>query len=93
VLFRNLLAIDIVVALVVVYFFLVGLNDGSVSSFNIELWLYLLSGVAAIIGGGTALHGNGYRKAGIAVLMVMAVPGVLFGLFALGMIVFQPRWN
>ena len=37
-LYRILLAIDVAAALVAVYFFVVGIGDGSVSSFNIAIW-------------------------------------------------------
>jgi hypothetical protein len=90
---RTLLGIDLLVALVVVYFFVIGLADGSVSSFNMNLWLGLLAAVAATIGGGWLLNANGRRGAAIAVLSILAVPGVLYGLFVLLVIIAQPRWN
>ncbi len=90
---RILLAIDAAVALVALWFFFIGIADGSVSSFNIGLWLALLGGIAAILGGGWALNARGLRGAAIAVLSILAVPGLLFGLFVLAMVAFQPRWN
>ena len=53
--FRLLLAIDAIAALVILYFFMIGLADGSVSSFNMELWFGVLAAVAAILGGGLLL--------------------------------------
>ena len=47
--FKILLGIDVAVAVVVLYFFEVGLNDGSISSFNMYLWLEMLSCVAAVL--------------------------------------------
>ena len=91
--FRTLLAVDLVVAAVCVYFFLAGLADGSVSSFNGGLWTMILAGVAAIPAGGWLLHANGHRRAALAVLAVLAVPGLIAGLFLLLVIVLQPRWN
>ena len=90
---RTLLGIDVLVALVVVYFFIIGLADGSVSSFNMSLWLGLLAVVAAVVGGGWILDANGKRGAAIAVLLILAVPGVLYALFILLIVVAQPRWN
>ena len=90
---RTLLGVDLLVALVVVYFFVIGLADGSVSSFNMNLWLGLLAAVAGTTGGGWLLNANGRRGAAIAVLSILAVPGVLYGLFVLLVIVAQPRWN
>jgi len=90
---RTLLGIDVLVALVVVYFFVVGLADGSVSSFKMSLWLGLLAVVAAVVGGGWILDANGRRGAAIAVLLILAVPGILYGLFILLIVIAQPRWN
>lgn len=59
-------AIDALIAALAVFFFPWGLADGSVSTFNIGLWMLLL---------------------------VLAVPGVLVGLFFLILIVGNPRWN
>src|SRR5207247_2608749 len=42
--FRIVWGIAIVVALVGVAFFLIGIADGSVSSFNIVLWIAVLAG-------------------------------------------------
>jgi hypothetical protein len=90
---RTLLGIDLLVALVVVYFFVIGLADGSVSSFNMSLWLGLLAAVAAAVGGGWLLNANGRRGAAIAALSILAVPGILYGLFVLLIVIAQPRWN
>jgi hypothetical protein len=91
--FRLFLAIDLAVAAVVVYFFVAGLADGSVSSFNAMLWAALLAGVAAVPAGGVLLNANGHRRAANGLLALLAVPGVLAGLLILALIVFQPRWN
>lgn len=90
---RTLLGIDALAALVIFYFFVVGLADGSVSSFNGELWFALLTGVAAVIGGGWALQAKGYRRAAAAVLMILAVPAVIYALFIALIVITQPRWN
>ena len=90
---RVLLGIDLLVALVVVVFFFIGLADGSVSSFNASLWFGILATIAAVIGGGWMLDANGKRGAAIAVLLVLAIPGVLYALFILLVVTLQPRWN
>ena len=82
---RTLLGIDMLVALVVIYFFVIGLADGSVSSFNMNLWLGFLALVAAVA--------NGRRGAAIAVLLILAVPGGLYALFIQLIVIAQPRWN
>ena len=48
-------AVDAVIAAVAVFFFFVGLADGSVSSFNIVLWMVLLLAVAVVVGGSLSL--------------------------------------
>lgn len=90
---RTLLGIDVLAALVVFYFFVVGLADGSVSSFNGELWFALLAGVAAVIGGGWVLQAKGHRGFAAAVLMILAVPAVVYALFITLILITQPRWN
>ena len=92
-LFRILIAIDVAIALVVLGFFVWGLADGSVSSFNIELWLVMVGGVAAILAGGLILNGNGRPRLANAVLGVLAWPGCLIGLFFLVLILVPARWN
>jgi hypothetical protein len=92
-LFWALFGIDVAVALVVAYFFVIGLLDGSVSSFNITLWLALISGVAVVLFGGWWLRAVGRPRAANGVLALLAVPGFLFGLFVLLLIIAQPRWN
>lgn len=90
---RLLIAIDALAALVILYFFVTGISDGSVSSFNMGLWLGILAAVAAILGGGIALNANGKRGAAIAVLLILAVPALLYAAFILLIAITQPRWN
>jgi Na+/melibiose symporter-like transporter len=91
--FGFLFGIDILIAAIMLYFFTVGLGDGSVSSFNLLLWLALLLGIAAMLGTGFMLHARNYRLWSNLLLGVLAWPGLLFGLWCLAMIILQPRWN
>ncbi len=90
---RFRLVVDAVTALVELYFFFIGLADGSVSSFNIGLWLGILAIVAAVLGGGWMLNGNGRRGAANAVLAILAVPALLYSLFILAILITQPSWQ
>ena len=90
---RILLVFDALVAAVIFYFFLIGLADGSVSSFNGSLWAGILALVVAVLGGGWLLHKNGQRGAAIALLLVLAIPGGLYALFIALILIFQPRWT
>jgi hypothetical protein len=87
------LAVDAVIAAIVVFFFFWGLADGTVSSFNFGLWAMILGTLAAIIGGSLWLKSSGKPGAGAVLAWVLAVPGLLVGLFFLVLIVGNPRWN
>jgi hypothetical protein len=93
ILFSILFGIDSIIALVAFYFFVVGLTDGSVSAFNILLWLAVLGGIAAVLGGSVLLNRNGYRRRANALLLILAFPGLSFGLLLLLALILQPRWN
>ena len=92
-LYRILLGIDGIAALVVLYFFFIGLADGSVSSFNAGIWTAMLGGLAAVIGGGIALNAAGRRRIACGLLAILAVPAFLSGLLILALIVLQPNWR
>lgn len=91
--FRILFGIDTLAAAVVVFFFIWGVADGTVSAFNIVIWLVLLGGVAAVLGGGWQLHTAGQRRIANGVLLILAIPATLLALFFLSLIILQPRWN
>jgi hypothetical protein len=91
--YRALLACALVVAAIAVIFFVIGIADGSVSSFNIGIWLLLLSCLGAILGAGHALRTRGRTGWAIAVLSIAAVPGIIGGLLVLLVVITQPRWN
>ena len=55
-LFRIVWGIDVIVALVALLFFVWGINDGSVSSFNMALWVGILAALAIVVFGSRALH-------------------------------------
>lgn len=86
-------AIDAVIALIALYFFFIGLADGSVSSFNIGLWLLILLGLAIVVGGGLWLRSAGRSGLAMVLLLILAVPGVLVGLFFAVLLIAAPRWN
>ncbi len=91
-LFWTLLGLDALVALGVVFFFLWGLSDGTVSAFNIGIWMALLGGVAAVLGGGAWLGARGQRWAANLLLAVLALPACGAALMLLVYIINPPRW-
>jgi len=91
--FWLLWAIDAVIAAVALFFFLTGLADGSVSSFNMGLWTIILAALAAVVGGSLWIKSTGRTGLAMLLLLILAVPGILFALFLLVVIVSEPRWN
>jgi uncharacterized protein (DUF983 family) len=78
---------------VVVGFFAIGLADGSVSSFNLALWVVLLAFTSAVTGGSLLLKKLGRPGLGALLALVLAVPGLLAGLLLLVVLLTHPRWN
>ncbi|WP_428661051.1 osmoprotectant transporter permease [Runella sp.] len=92
-LFWILWGIDAVISLVLLYFFFVGLADGSVSSYNMGLWSLIVIGIGAIMLGSLWLKSHQYLYLADIVLAILAVPGLLYGLFLLMILITKPRWN
>ena len=86
-------SINAAIAAIVLYFFFIGLADGSVSSFNMLLWMGLLAGVGLVVAGSLYLRATGKILIGIVLLLVLALPGLAFGFFFLVLILSHPRWN
>ncbi len=82
-LFWILWSIDAVITLIAFFFFFVGLGDGTVEWDNGMLWLVILIGLTALLGGGYWLYTHQYRLAAIMLMALLAVPGILYGLFML----------
>lgn len=91
--FRVLFVLDLLIAGIVVFFFFWGLTDGSVSSFNMGLWMTVLVVLAAVLGVGYALRSAGRTALANLVLLALAVPGALYGLFILLVVFSGARWN
>jgi hypothetical protein len=86
-------SIDVLIALIVVGFFLVGLYDGSVSDFNIGIWFTMLAVLAVIITGGLWLKNRGHLVIGMVLVLVLAIPGLLSGLILLLTVLSGSSWN
>ena len=91
--FRVLWWIDVAVATVVGAFFLIGLGDGSISSFNAGIWALLLLVMAVVVLGSRALYLAGQHRLAKVLALVLAVPGVVAVLFIVLILVTNPRWN
>ena len=92
-LFRFVWGVDALIAAIFVGFFFWGLADGTVSSFNIVLWLGILAGLAGILGGSHRLQSKGHTRPAMGLLLILAIPGFLGVLFFLAVLMLHPRWN
>ena len=86
-LYRTFLVISGLVCLVVVGFFLAGLADGSVSSYNIAMWVPLVGIPMAVLFVAMQLKAKGRNGAATTLLATLAIPGLLGCGFVLLMIV------
>ena len=80
-------------SLVTVAFFVIGIADGSVSSFNLALWLGLLAVVGASLALGYALYARAKVALAVVALSVTAVPGALAALFLAIVLLTESPWN
>jgi ABC-type sulfate transport system permease component len=88
-----LLVIDMIAALILYGFFFIGIADGSVSEFNIGLWLLILAVFTLLVGSGWVFRRKGRHGISTLFLLPVAVPAALYGLFLLLILILQPRWN
>ena len=79
-------------ALVPIYFFFVGLADGSISSRNIGMWFLILLAVAVVLGGSYLLKGHQMAIAK-TLLIIAAIPGIIALLYLLIIVVGKPDFR
>jgi ABC-type Fe3+ transport system permease subunit len=76
-----------------VYFFFSGLANGSVTSFNMALWVAILVTFAGLLWGSHMLRSSGKERLATALLSILAVPSTVAALFFLALLIMKPRWN
>ena len=86
-------AIDAVTGAIILFFFFWGLADGSVSSFNILIWIAILAALAVLLAGSLLLKTIGHPVLGMILLLLLAVPAVLCAFFLLAFIISGSQWN
>ncbi len=91
--FWVLWTIGALTAALTLFFFVAGLADGSVSSFNFGIWAVLLAVVLGVVGGSLWLNAAGRRRLGMTLLLVLAIPAVTAVVFLLAVILSGARWN
>ncbi|MBI5261040.1 MAG: osmoprotectant transporter permease [Bradyrhizobium sp.] len=85
--------VDLIVALLLLVFLVIGLSDGSVSSDNSGLWLLMFLVVAGVLGGSFALRAGAHETLATILAAMLALPSILVGLGFLAMAVLPGRWN
>ncbi|MEO7175182.1 MAG: osmoprotectant transporter permease [Saprospiraceae bacterium] len=91
--FWLLYIIDSIVAAIIFYFFVIGLLDGTVSSFNAVYWIAILVALALIMFGGVWLKNHGHPGVAILLISVLAAPAFLYFIFMLILLISNPKWN
>jgi hypothetical protein len=91
--FWFLWAIDAVIAAVVLYFFLSLAGNGRIASFNILPWLVILAILGAVVGGSVWLRSAGQRALAIVFLLLLAIPGAIYVLFFLLLLILHPNFR
>jgi hypothetical protein len=91
--FRILWIFDALVSSVVLFFFFAGVTRETVTASNIGIWLALVFGLAAILGGSWFCRVKRLTWLGILLLLIPAIPAVLGLLGVLAIIVLQPDWR
>ena len=90
--YKALLAIDLIAAAVLLFFFVWGLSDGT-AYYALGTWLVILAAVGGLIWASLVLHRKGHKAASLMLLMPVAWPAFFYGLFILTVLILQPRWN
>jgi hypothetical protein len=88
-----LFIIDALAAAILYGFFFIGLGDGTVSAFNMGLWLLILVAFTASLAGGWILRARGRPGLASVMLLPAAIPCALYSVFLLLIMILQPRWN
>ncbi len=91
--FWFFLGIDTLICTIAIVFFFVGMADGSVSSDNIGIWITVFTVLTVVIGSSLWLKAVGYPVLGIILLVVLATPGILYGMFILLFVVSGTSWR
>ena len=86
-------SIDVLICLIIFVFFSLGLVGGWISSFNIGLCIAILAVLGAVMGGGFWLKTLGHPVAATLVLLLLAIPGFLCGLFMILLVLTNTSWN
>ena len=91
--FWFLWSIDAAIAAIALYFFFSLAAGDRIRSFNILPWLLMLAALAAVVGGSIWLRSIGQRPLAIVLLLLLAIPGAVFVLFFLVLLLAHPNFH
>ena len=91
--FWFLWSINAFIAAVALYFFFSLAAGDRIRPFNILPWLMILAALAAVVGGSIWLRSIGRRTLAIVLLLLFAIPGALFALFFLVLLLTHPNFH
>lgn len=80
-------------SLIPIYFFFIGLEDGSVDGSNMALWMGILAVVGLLLGGTYWLKTKGQVLAAKVLLWLSTVPCLLVILYFVIALTSNGRWN
>jgi hypothetical protein len=93
ILFKLLWVIDAIVALIFLYFFFVGLGDGTVTGRNIVEWIFILAALTGVLWGSIWLRQQKHPYLALALVLILAIPAILFVMYFGMAIAGHERWN
>ena len=93
ILFWILWVIDAIATAIILYFFVIGLADGSISSNNAIIWSALVIFTITLLVGSYILKVRNKLTAAKWLLSILVIPALLYTLFFLLIIILNPRWN
>lgn len=79
--------------LIPVYFFFIGLGDGTITSRNIGLWFVILLLVAVVLVGSFLLKAANQMALAKVILILAAIPGILVLLYFIIVFTSKPNWH
>ena len=92
-LYKISLGIDALMGVIAVISYIVGVVDGSVTVDNSGMWMGIFAALMAIIGGGVWLKNAGHMMLGTLLLLVLAIPSFISGLFLFLFAISDTQWR
>jgi hypothetical protein len=92
-LFLIVLAVDAIVPIIAIFYFFVGISDGTVSSRNIMMWVLLLAALVLLWLACLYFYKAGWIKLAWAIAILLGLPAMIGLLYILMFMFGNVRWN